>query len=157
MAATRAHQIGQIIDLETLLNDWQASGYQRVSVVESQGQFSQRGGILDIFPIGAPYPTRIELFGDEVESLRTFDPSTQRSELLPESDSHIVISPAREMMPGDVIKLGQQIAQQNLVSDGKIRGTVGKALPSGFQRIRLEDKRISTYRMREENFSDVWS
>ncbi len=120
VAATRAIQIGQIIDLETLLKDWQASGYQRVSVVESRGQFSQRGGILDIFPIGAPFPTRIELFGDEVESLRIFNPSTQRSELLQESDSRIVISPAREMMPGDVITLGKHIAQQNLVSDGNL-------------------------------------
>jgi transcription-repair coupling factor (superfamily II helicase) len=120
VAATRIIKKGQIIELESLLRDWQSSGYERVSVVESQGQYSQRGGILDIFPIGASNPTRIELFGDEVDSLRSFDPATQRSELVQENDSNIIISPAREMMPGDVVKVGQQLAQLELISDNKM-------------------------------------
>ena len=54
-------------------------GYRRVSLVESQGEFAIRGGILDVYPLGAELPLRVELFGDEVESLRRFDPNSQRS------------------------------------------------------------------------------
>ncbi|MBN1072867.1 transcription-repair coupling factor [Clostridium botulinum] len=55
------------------------SGYERVEIVESKGQFSVRGGILDIFPTCSTYPYRVELFGDEVESIRTFNSESQRS------------------------------------------------------------------------------
>ena len=55
------------------------SGYERVEIVESKGQFSVRGGILDIFPTCSTYPYRVELFGDEIESIRTFNSESQRS------------------------------------------------------------------------------
>jgi transcription-repair coupling factor (superfamily II helicase) len=55
-------------------------GFDRVSMVEQPGEFAQRGGILDIYPLEGGDPLRIEFFGDTVESLRTFDPQTQRSE-----------------------------------------------------------------------------
>ncbi|MGB2997906.1 MAG: transcription-repair coupling factor [Phycisphaerae bacterium] len=55
-------------------------GFRPASLVLEAGQFAVRGGILDIFPPTAPLPYRLEFFGDELESLRTFDPSTQRSE-----------------------------------------------------------------------------
>ncbi len=55
------------------------AGYERVLEVEGKGQFSIRGGILDIFGIGRDNPVRIELFGDEVDSMRYFDPKSQRS------------------------------------------------------------------------------
>jgi len=54
-------------------------GYERVDLVEAKGQFAVRGGILDIFPPHLDAPVRAEWFGDEIESLREFDPSTQRS------------------------------------------------------------------------------
>ena len=54
-------------------------GYTRVSVVENVGGFSVRGDVIDVFPLGERTPYRIELFGDEVESIRSFDPVTQRS------------------------------------------------------------------------------
>jgi len=53
--------------------------FEPVDEVELPGQFSGRGGIVDVFPYGADYPIRVEFFGDGIESLRTFDPSTQRS------------------------------------------------------------------------------
>ncbi|UCC85806.1 MAG: hypothetical protein JSV81_13195, partial [Anaerolineales bacterium] len=71
---------GQRVVLSSLLNGWLDIGYRVGSVVEEPGYFSRRGGILDIFPPNRPLPVRIELFGDEISSLRTFDPLTQRSE-----------------------------------------------------------------------------
>ncbi len=55
------------------------SGYSRVPYVEAEGEFSVRGGILDIFPTGEGLPIRLEFFGDEIESIRIFDPVSQRS------------------------------------------------------------------------------
>ncbi|MGQ9793423.1 MAG: transcription-repair coupling factor [Anaerolineae bacterium] len=72
--------VGQRINLNELVTHWIQIGYQPVSIVEEPGSFSRRGGILDIFSPYQPRPVRIELFGDEIESLRTFDPLTQRSE-----------------------------------------------------------------------------
>ena len=64
---------------EQLIESLIGFGYERVDQVESIGQFSARGGIVDIFPINNKVPIRLELFGDEVDSLREFDPITQRS------------------------------------------------------------------------------
>ena len=108
VASTRRLRIGQIIDLKKLVSDWQAAGYTQSSVVETEGQFSRRGGILDIYPIGAINPTRIELFGDEIDSLRAFDPATQRSlSSKPSSVESVVIPPGREVLPVDAMKLGK--------------------------------------------------
>lgn len=54
-------------------------GYEKVALVESEGQWSQRGDIIDVFPVSAELPVRLDLFGDELEQLREFDPATQRS------------------------------------------------------------------------------
>ena len=62
--------------LSAFLNE---SGYRRESVVEGKGQFSQRGGIVDIFPVNLDEPVRLEFFGDDIDSIRIFDPITQRS------------------------------------------------------------------------------
>ena len=55
------------------------AGYKREMLVEGVGQFAVRGAVVDIYPFGAPQPVRLEFFGEDVESLRTFDPSTQKS------------------------------------------------------------------------------
>ena len=65
--------------MEKDLKNWKNVGYERVSVVQAAGQFSQRGGIVDIFPPSLSYPIRIELFGDEIDTMRYFDPATQRT------------------------------------------------------------------------------
>ncbi len=54
-------------------------GYERVSLVETEGQWSRRGDIVDVFPVSAELPVRLELFGDELEKMREFDPNSQRS------------------------------------------------------------------------------
>ena len=65
--------------LDALLNAWVQLGYRREPQVSAPGSFSLRGGILDVFPPGAELPCRIELWGDEVDTIRRFDPETQRS------------------------------------------------------------------------------
>jgi transcription-repair coupling factor (superfamily II helicase) len=55
------------------------AGYQHVSQVVSPGEYAVRGGLIDLFPMGSPVPYRVDLFGDEIDSIRTFDPDTQRS------------------------------------------------------------------------------
>ncbi len=55
------------------------AGYTHVSQVVSPGEYAVRGGLIDLFPMGSPVPYRVDLFGDEVDSIRTFDPDTQRS------------------------------------------------------------------------------
>ncbi|CAN5607251.1 transcription-repair coupling factor [soil metagenome] len=70
---------GDTIDLDRFLRSLTSLGYEPQEPVRIPGQYAQRGGILDIFPTGKDAPYRIELFGDEVESIRTFDPNTQRS------------------------------------------------------------------------------
>src|SRR5947209_1181579 len=72
-------RVGAQINLESTLADWLEKGYEAVHLVEDPGTFARRGGVLDVFPTGADKPVRIELFGNEIESLRMFDPASQRS------------------------------------------------------------------------------
>ena len=71
--------VNQEIQLDRLLGLWNESGYTETALVDEPGTFARRGGVIDVFPAGLEYPVRIELFGKVVESLRTFDPGTQRS------------------------------------------------------------------------------
>ncbi len=95
-AAIREFRAGQTLDLARVLEQWAGLGYEAVSVVEAPGQFSHRGGILDIFPPADATPVRVELFGNQIESLRRFDPATQRSQ---ERVERVTIAPAREALP----------------------------------------------------------
>lgn len=70
---------GDVLDLDHLAKRLIEAGYERAEVTEGRSQFSQRGGIMDIFSPVAPFPVRIELFGDEIDTIRTFNPETQRS------------------------------------------------------------------------------
>src|SRR3954470_20547831 len=68
----------QRINQERVLRELIARGYGATREVGGRGEFARRGGIVDVFPAGQPLPVRIEWFGDEIESLRSFDPATQR-------------------------------------------------------------------------------
>ncbi len=78
-AGTLTLSPGMALDREALAERLTAFGYERVEMVTEVGQWALRGGIVDLFSPARPTPVRLELFGDEVESLRAFDPSTQRS------------------------------------------------------------------------------
>jgi transcription-repair coupling factor (superfamily II helicase) len=71
---------GEEIDLEVLTGHLAAIGYSQTDLVEMPGQFTRRGGILDIYSPEADRPVRIEFFGDEIDTIRKFDPETQRSQ-----------------------------------------------------------------------------
>jgi transcription-repair coupling factor (superfamily II helicase) len=79
-----------------LMRQWQSMGYEVEDVVELPGQIGKRGGIIDIFPPCSQLPVRIEFFGDQIESMRCFDPESQRSA---GSVSSLTITPAREFIP----------------------------------------------------------
>jgi transcription-repair coupling factor (superfamily II helicase) len=87
--------VGSALVPDAFLERLRTQGYEFVSLVEQPGQASRRGGILDVFPAGAAAPVRIELFGNAVESLRSFDPRTQRS--LARLDE-VRIGPAQETL-----------------------------------------------------------
>jgi transcription-repair coupling factor (superfamily II helicase) len=70
---------GETLSRDSLLKYLVDSGYKREVLVEGVGQFAVRGAVVDIYPFGAPQPVRIEFFGEDVESLRMFDPTTQKS------------------------------------------------------------------------------
>ena len=99
----RTLKLGQKIILGELTRSWVNIGYTYANIVVEAGQFSRRGGILDIWPIGEASPTRIEFFGDEIDTLRVFDPATQRTVNTLEN---ITISPAREILPMAAEKAG---------------------------------------------------
>ncbi len=69
----------QKLDEQALKAQLTLAGYSHVSQVVSPGEYAVRGGLIDLFPMGSAVPYRVDLFGDEVDSIRTFDPDTQRS------------------------------------------------------------------------------
>ena len=96
---------GQRISLQATLKRWVELGYEPAAVVEVPGSFSRRGGILDIYPPASPVPFRIELFGDEIESIRTFDPATQRSTA---RVGELLVTPPSEKAPEQAPGPGKQ-------------------------------------------------
>ncbi len=84
---------GQKLDIEALRHQCAQAGYHHVNQVISPGEFSVRGGLVDLFPMGGVFPYRIDLFDDEIETIRTFDVDTQRS-LYPVPEIRLL--PARE-------------------------------------------------------------
>ncbi|QEY25054.1 transcription-repair coupling factor [Neisseria animalis] len=84
---------GQTLDVDALRKSMVDAGYSAVSNVVAAGEFAVRGGIVDLFPMGAETPYRIDLFDDEIDSIKTFDPDTQRT-LAPVSEIRLL--PAHE-------------------------------------------------------------
>ena len=100
------------IDSEKLIEQLIQIGYERVQQVEGHGEFAVRGGIIDIFPLTEEVPYRIELWGDEVDSIRTFHIQSQRSI---ESQKEIILYPATEMiLEKDIIQEGIQTLNLDL-------------------------------------------
>jgi transcription-repair coupling factor (superfamily II helicase) len=109
VAACHILKPGMAAEPLELLRRWQGIGYEMEDIVEVPGQMSKRGGIIDIFPPRNQLPVRIEFFGDQIESMRFFDPENQRST---SSVSSLTVTPAREfvsigdscdMAPGSVL------------------------------------------------------
>lgn len=113
---------GDTLQIETLIESLQRMGYEPAEPVRVPGQFSKRGGILDVFPTGTDRPVRIELFDDQVESLREFDPNSQRSVAKVPSLS---LGPSRETLyPAQAeIPAFLEMIQRSLESEADALGT----------------------------------
>jgi len=88
-------RVGMVVAPFQLLGRWQSIGYRREDLVEVPGTMSQRGGIIDVYPPTSDYPARLEFFGNAIESIRFFDPASQRSL---RAVASIAITPAREAL-----------------------------------------------------------
>ncbi len=86
---------GDMVDVGELGERLRRAGYEQQPIVEARGEFSIRGGIVDIYPLNAENPVRIDLFGDEIEAIRTFDVTTQRSLDDLGLDASLVIPPSQ--------------------------------------------------------------
>ena len=95
LKACKKISVNQDVKSDALLRNWSEIGYQRVNTVLESGQFSKRGGILDVWPPAEKLPIRLDFFGDEIETIRQFDPASQRTV---EKLNSILITPAREFI-----------------------------------------------------------
>ncbi|MGH6985763.1 MAG: transcription-repair coupling factor [Caulobacteraceae bacterium] len=93
LASAFAAEAAEALDLARIERYFQVNGYRRAPTVSERGEFAIRGGVIDVFPPGSSEPVRLDLFGEEIEQIRAFDPETQRStgslkrfELLPVSE-----------------------------------------------------------------------
>ncbi|VAW88367.1 Transcription-repair coupling factor [hydrothermal vent metagenome] len=119
---------GQILDVEQMRLQLEQHGYQHVSQVMEHGEYTTRGSILDIYPMGCANPLRIELFDNEIDTIRTFDPETQRSI---EQVSQVRTLPAREFpLNNDAIAQFRQRFRDVFTSDPK-RSTIYNDVSSG--------------------------
>lgn len=125
-------QVGEEIDLSKLLDSLVQSGYERVQMVEGIGQFSLRGGILDFFTPESQYPYRVELFDNEIDSIRTFDIISQRSMEILEN--------ARIVPTNEILILDEY--RKNLIDgiDKDIKKSLSKKEINEIQRETLENK-----------------
>ncbi len=119
---------GEAIDAERLVEHLNTVGYSAVDVAEMPGQYALRGGILDSYPPEAERPVRIEFFGDEVESMRSFDPGSQRSQtprdevvLLPLTETPVsehTLAAIHTRLSGKRVTGSQEVLQQAMASGG---------------------------------------
>lgn len=121
---------GQDLNLRELGTQLARLGYEKVSTVETEGQWAQRGDIIDVFPVASELPVRLELFGDELERLREFDPSTQRSL---DAIGQLVLTPT-DYAPLIVEFLRQKGLLEQLLSDEAQEALENGATPEGVRR-----------------------
>ncbi|MGA7342546.1 MAG: transcription-repair coupling factor [Terracidiphilus sp.] len=121
---------GEEVDLEVLAAHLAGVGYTRMDLVEMPGQFTRRGGILDVYSPEADRPVRIEFFGDEIETIRKFDPETQRSqsgldetELLPLTET-----PVTEHL---LAAVNGRLSRQRVEIDGEDEEMAAQAAAAG--------------------------
>lgn len=155
--ALRPLKAGGIVRLEQMTTNWALTGYNPAETVEEPGTFARRGGIVDIWPPNMTKPVRIDLFGDEVDSLRLFDPATQRSQ---QHVANIEIGPGSEALAkyGPValerlgVKGGSLTATANVDADPAVSPLFDPNLLLAIrEELRLEVERLS----QEESFHGV--
>ncbi|MEN9628459.1 MAG: transcription-repair-coupling factor, partial [Pseudomonadota bacterium] len=104
------------------------AGYQHVSQVVSPGEYAVRGGLIDLFPMGSPVPYRVDLFGDEIDSIRTFDPDSQRS-LYPVPEVRLL--PGREFPMDEDARTGFRARWRERLDGDPTRSRIYKDMAQG--------------------------
>ncbi|MCE9647924.1 MAG: transcription-repair coupling factor [Chloroflexi bacterium] len=107
LKACKKLSAGQSIQPDVLIREWARIGYQRVNTVLEPGQFSHRGGLLDVWPSIEGNPVRLDFFGDEIETIRRFEPASQRTV---ETLEQILVTPAREFLV-DTVETDTQLSE----------------------------------------------
>jgi transcription-repair coupling factor (superfamily II helicase) len=111
------------------------AGYQHVSQVVSPGEYAVRGGLIDLFPMGSPVPYRVDLFDDEVDSIRTFDPDSQRS-LYPVPEVRLL--PGREFPLDDPARTAFRARWRERVEGDPTRSRIYKDIGAGIATAGIE-------------------
>ena len=122
-------RLNQNFNPEELQRQWVGIGYESVDTVVDFGQFSRRGGILDVWTPAEPFPARLEFFGDEVDTLRQFDPASQRTI---RNLEELLITPAREFLPGkakDILPEGVNVDEFYLPMIHRMASSIFDYLP----------------------------
>jgi len=136
---------GNVVDRAALIGWLETNGFARASSVRDTGEFAVRGGILDLFPPGYPQPVRLDFFGDALESIRAFDPETQRTtsqmralDLVPMSEVQLTSETIRRFRLGYVAQFGAQTrgdALYEAVSEGRRYQGLEHWLPLFYERL----------------------
>ncbi|GIP45824.1 transcription-repair-coupling factor [Paenibacillus sp. J45TS6] len=124
-------QQGGTLELESFLRGMVELGYERVERVETQGEMSVRGGIIDFFPVTSGLAYRVELFDDEIDSIRTFDPIDQRSI---EKTNQVVITPCKELIANEA-KMKQAADRAAILLEEQLEKTTDRQA-----KLRLRDE-----------------
>ena len=126
---------GQTIDAEPLRAQLVFAGYQHVSQVVAPGEFAIRGGLIDLFPMGSALPYRLDLFGDQLDSIRAFDPDTQRG-LYPVPEVRLL--PGREFPIDEAARQAFRRRWRERIEGDPSRSSVYKDIGTGIASAGIE-------------------
>src|SRR3984893_15564866 len=136
---------GNVVDRDALVQWLETNGFARASSVRDTGEYAVRGGILDLFPPGIPQPLRLDFFGDALESIRAFDPETQRTtgqlralDLVPMSEVQLTSESMRRFRQAYVAHFGAQTrgdALYEAVSEGRRHQGLEHWLPLFYEKL----------------------
>jgi transcription-repair coupling factor (superfamily II helicase) len=136
---------GNVVDRDALVQWLEANGFARASSVRDTGEYAVRGGILDLFAPGIPQPMRLDFFGDTLESIRAFDPETQRTtgqlrslDLVPMSEVQLTSEAIRSFRQGYIGHFGAQTrgdALYEAVSEGRRHQGLEHWLPLFYKKL----------------------
>src|SRR5574343_870875 len=129
-------KVHQKLDEAQLKSQLTLAGYNHVSQVVSPGEYAVRGGLIDLFPMGSPVPYRVDLFDDEIDSIRTFDPDSQRS-LYPVPEVRLL--PGREFPMDEAARARFRSRWRELLDGDPTKSRIYKDMGNGVATAGIED------------------